>query len=168
MTPEKNKSIIALYAGTFDGITRGHLDIVRRSAELFNRLVVGVAKNTSKSPLFTMEERVGMIREETREIANVEVTLFEGLTMDYAEKIGANIVIRGLRIISDFEYELQMAMMNRTLNPRVETLFMFPTADHLHISSSMIKEVLLLGGEVSKFVPPATEKCLREKLGSIR
>ena len=158
------KSHIALYPGTFDGLTWGHLDIIRRGAHLFDKLYVAVAQNNEKSPLLSAEERVAVLREETADLENVEVTAFIGLTMEYAEQLGASHVIRGIRVVSDFEAELQMALMNRALNPRVETLFMFPSAEYLYVSSSLIKEVLLLGGEVGKFVPPASERLLREKL----
>ncbi len=153
----------ALYPGTFDGLTYGHLDIIRRGSKLFDRLTVAVAHNEDKNPIFTVEERIEILRTETRELPNVEIASFYGLTMDYAEKIGASYVIRGIRVVSDFEYELQMALMNRALNPRVETLFMVPAAEQLYVSSSLIKEVLLLGGDVSNFVPPSTEKLLRRR-----
>jgi pantetheine-phosphate adenylyltransferase len=155
---------IALYPGTFDGLTYGHLDIIQRGSSLFDKLFVAVAHNEDKDPLFTVEERLAILREETAQMENVQVTTFYGLTMDYAEHIGANYVIRGIRMMSDYEYELQMALMNRALNPRVETLFMVPSAKFLHVSSSLIKEVLLLGGDVKKFVPPSTEHYLRAKL----
>ena len=155
---------IALYPGTFDGVTYGHLDIIRRGAKAFDRLVVAVAVNTSKQPLFSIEERVEILREETAGIPNMEITSFDGLTMKFAEQIQADCVIRGIRVVSDFEYEFQMALMNRALNARIETLFMPPAAEHLFISSSLIKDVLTLGGDVSQFVPPSTERHLRRKL----
>jgi pantetheine-phosphate adenylyltransferase len=159
-----DKKHIALYPGTFDGLTYGHLDIIQRGSSLFDRLIVGIAHNEEKNPLIAMEDRLTILREETVDLDNVEITSFYGLTMDYAERMGASYVIRGIRVISDFEYELQMALMNRVLNPRVETLFMVPAAEYLHVSSSLIKEVLLLGGDVSKFVPPSTERFLRARL----
>lgn len=158
------KPHIALYPGTFDGLTYGHLDIIQRGSNLFDKLFVAVAHNEDKNPLFTVEERLAILNEETAQLDNVQITTFYGLTMDYAEDLGANYVIRGVRMLSDFEYELQMALMNRALNPRVETLFMVPSAKFLHVSSSLIKEVLLLGGDVKKFVPPSTERYLRSKL----
>lgn len=158
------KAHIALYPGTFDGLTFGHLDIIRRGSKLFDRLIVAIAHNEEKSPLFTVEERLAILHQETRDLENVEVTTFYGLTMTYAEQIGANYVIRGIRMISDFEYELQMALMNRALNSRVETLFMVPAAEYLHVSSSLIKEVLQLGGDIQQFVPASTERHLRAKL----
>lgn len=164
LAPNGKKNHIALYPGTFDGLTYGHMDIIQRGANLFDQLQVAVAYNESKQPLFSVDERLDILRTETRNIPNVTVSAFHGLTMDYAERLGASYVIRGLRIVSDFEYELQMALMNRALNCRVETLFMVPAAEQLYVSSSLIKEVLLLGGEVSQFVPPSTEHLLREKL----
>lgn len=158
------KAHIALYPGTFDGLTYGHLDIIRRGGKLFDKLYVAIAHNEEKSPIFSVEERLSILREETRSLDNVEVTTFFGLTMTYAEQLGANYVIRGIRMISDFEYELQMALMNRALNARVETLFMVPSSEYLHVSSSLIKEVLLLGGEIKQFVPPSTERIMRAKL----
>ena len=161
---DQDKAHIALYPGTFDGLTYGHLDIIERGSRLFDRLIVAIAHNEDKHPLLAIDDRLTVLREETSHLTNVEVTSFYGLTMEYAERVGANYVIRGIRVISDFEYELQMALMNRSLNPRVETLFMVPAAQYLHINSSLIKEVLLLGGDVSQFVPPSTERRLRAKL----
>jgi pantetheine-phosphate adenylyltransferase len=158
------KPHIALYPGTFDGLTNGHLDIIRRGSGLFDHLHVAVAHNQEKSPIFSVQERLEILREETGDLPNVTITAFYGLTMDYAVKLGASYVIRGIRVVSDFEYELQMALMNRALNPRVETLFMVPAAEQLYVSSSLIKEVLLLGGDVAQFVPPSTERLLRKKL----
>ena len=162
--PPKDRQHIALYPGTFDGLTYGHMDIIERGAGLFDRLHVAVAHNEDKRPLFTVDERLDILREETGHLPNVVVESFHGLTMDHAVGIGASYVIRGIRVVSDFEYELQMALMNRALNNRVETLFMVPAAEHLFVSSSLIKEVLVLGGDVGRFVPPATEQLLRRKL----
>ena len=159
-----NKPHIALYPGTFDGLTYGHLDIIERGARLFDKLIVAVARNEEKTPIFTADERLEILAAETAHLANVEVSQFHGLTMDYAEARGANYVIRGIRVVSDFEYELQMALMNRALNPRVETLFMVPAVEQLMVSSSLIKEVLLLGGDVRRFVPPTTEARMRQRL----
>jgi len=158
------KSHIALYPGTFDGLTYGHLDLIQRGSQLFDKLCVAVAHNESKKPLFTVEERLGVLRETTADLPNVEIASFTGLTMEFAEKIGASYVIRGIRVVSDFEFELQMALMNRALNSRVQTLFMVPAVEHLFVSSSLIKEVLLQGGDVARFVPPAAERLLRSKL----
>ena len=161
--PQPKKEHIALYPGTFDGLTYGHLDIIQRGANLFDSLNVAIAHNEEKNPIFTVEERLEVLKKETEHLPNVVISTFYGLTMEYAVKIGANYVIRGIRAVSDFEYELQMALMNRALNPRVETLFMVPAAQQLFVSSSLIKEVLLLGGDVRQFVPPSTERNLREK-----
>jgi pantetheine-phosphate adenylyltransferase len=157
---------LALYPGTFDGLTNGHLDIIRRASSLFDRLCVAIAHNEEKRPLFALEERMTMLREETAGLENVRIERFEGLTVEYATKIGARCIIRGIRVVSDFEYELQMAQMNRALNETVETIFMFPRVENLYVSSSLIKEVLALGGDVGRFVPPSTERMLRGKLGT--
>lgn len=153
----------ALYPGTFDGLTYGHLDIMRRAASLFGRLHVAVAVNASKKPMFTVEERTAILLEETRGETNIRVEHFEGLTVEHAVRIGAKAIIRGLRVASDFEYEWQMALMNRDLDARVETLFLAPSAQTLFVSSSLVKEILLQGGDISRFVPPATERYMRSK-----
>lgn len=158
-----NAGITALYPGTFDALTYGHLDIVNRSARMFDRLVVAIAFNDKKKPTFTVEERMAAIREETRHLPNVSVEHFRGLTVDYATKIGAKVIIRGLRVASDFEFELQMAVMNRIMKAGIDTAFLAPSIDTLFVSSSLVKEILLQGGEIGKFVPPATERMLREK-----
>ncbi len=158
-------SIIALYPGTFDALTFGHLDIIKRGAKIFDRLIVAVACNEGKQPIFTAEERLEALRAETRGMENVEIAQFSGLTVEYARKIGARVIIRGLRVASDFEYELQMALMNRDMDSRVETLFLAPSAQTLFVSSSLVKEILLQGGDIGKFVPPATERMLRTKYG---
>jgi len=164
MTPNPHHQHLALYPGSFDGLTNGHLDIIRRAADLFDRLVVAVAHNASKRLLFTVEERLWMAREETGDLPNVAVDSFDGLTVDYAVQIGAACIIRGVRVVSDFEYELQMAHMNRDLNATVETIFMFPRLENLYVSSSLIKEVLLMGGDVRRFVPESTASLLHRKL----
>lgn len=158
-----DRTHIALYPGSFDGLTYGHVEIIERGSRLFDRFFVSIAHNENKNPVFSFEERMEMLREETRHLDNIEISHFHGLTVDYAESIGAKTVIRGIRVVSDFEYELQMAQMNRVLNANIETLFMFPSAEQLYISSTLIKEVLLLGGDIRKFVPPTTERLLREK-----
>lgn len=160
----KNRPHLALYPGTFDGLTNGHLDIISRAASLFDEVCVAVAHNEEKRPLFTVEERMWMLREELRLLDNVTVTSFRGLTVDYALKIGARCIIRGVRVVSDFEYELQMAQMNRALNQHVETIFMFPRVENLYISTSLIKEILVLGGDISRFVPKSSEMLLRKRL----
>lgn len=155
--------LMALYPGTFDALTYGHLDLINRAARTFDKLVVAVAKNITKTPMFTVEEREEAIRAEAGHLVNVEICAFSGLMVEYATSIGAKVVIRGLRAASDFEYELQMAMMNRQLEPRTETLFLAPSPQTFFVSSSLVKDVLLQGGDISKFVPPSTERMLREK-----
>ena len=154
---------VALYPGTFDPLTNGHLDIIRRCVHLFDRTVVGVAKNPTKEPLLSVTERVEILKETTEEFPNIEIGVFEGLTVHYAEKIGANYLLRGLRAVSDFEYELQMAMMNRELNPRIETFFVIPDARYSFLSSSLVKEVYRLGGHIEDFMPEAAIKMLKKK-----
>ena len=158
-----NSSLTALYPGTFDALTTGHMDIIHRASQIFPRLVVAIAANVSKTPMFTVEERLEALRVEVDHLEHVKVTSFEGLTVDFAMEIGARIIIRGLRVASDFEYELQMAMMNRTMESGVETLFLIPSPETFFISSSLIKEILIQGGDISRFVPPATEALLRNK-----
>jgi pantetheine-phosphate adenylyltransferase len=153
----------AVYPGSFDPITNGHLDIVERSSEMFDNVVIAVFINPNKKPLFTVEERVDMIREVTRHLPNVQVDSFEGLLSDYARQRGAKVIIRGLRAVSDFEYEFQMALMNRKLNPNVETIFMSSSSKNIYISSTIIKEVSSLGGSISGLVPRVVENRLMEK-----
>jgi len=156
---------IALYPGTFDPITNGHFDIMTRSLEIFDHVVVGVAHNPKKSPLFTIDERVAMIREVTRDLERLEVDDFGGLVIDFARSKGADVILRGLRAVSDFEYELQMALTNRKLADDIETVFMMPSAQYSFLSSSIVKEVSRLNGNVACFVPEHVERCLQEKFG---
>ncbi len=144
---------IAVYPGTFDPITNGHIDLVKRGLVIFDRVIISVAPSSKKEPLFPVEERVEMIREATAGLGNVEVEVFEGLLVDHVLKAGANVVVRGLRAISDFEYELQMALMNRHLSSRVETVFMMPSEEYSYTSSTVIKEVAAFGGSVEGLVP---------------
>lgn len=160
-----DNSITAVYPGTFDALTYGHLDIINRGARTFDRLVVAVAMNESKKPMFTVEERIEALKSEAGHLVNVEIDTFSGITVDYAIRLGARVIIRGLRAASDFEYELQMAMMNRTMDSRVETLFLAPSPQTFFVSSSLVKEILLQGGDISRFVPPATDRMLRKKFG---
>ena len=153
----------ALYPGTFDPMTNGHLDIVQRCSDIFDLVIVAVAVNPDKSPLLTIEERMEIVRESTADLTNVEVHQFDGLTVNYAEKISARYLLRGLRAITDFEYELQMAMINRSLNPKIETFFVVPDAQYSFLSSSTVKSIAQMGGPISSFVPPAAEKLLKEK-----
>jgi len=157
-------STLAVYPGSFDPLTNGHVDIITRGARLFDRIVVAILVNAEKYPLFTMNERVDIAREVFRKHPNVEVDTFEGLLVDYMERRKAQVVVRGLRAISDFEFEFQMALMNRRLQPRIETVFMMPAEQYTYISSRLIKEVFKLGGRVHGLVPELVEQRLREKV----
>lgn len=154
---------VAIYPGSFDPITMGHVDIIQRGARLFDRIVVAVLINADKAPLFTVHERVDIAREVFKDRTNVEVDTFDGLLVDYARKRGAGAIVKGLRAVSDFEYEMQMALMNRRLNPDVETVFMMPTEPYTYVSSRLVKEVVALGGSVKGIVPDIVERRLREK-----
>lgn len=154
---------IALYPGTFDPVTNGHFDIIQRSLEIFDHVIVGVAHNLRKSPLFSVEERVEILREVTRDLERVEVAHFNGLVINFARMKGADVIIRGLRAVSDFEYELQMALTNRKLADDIETVFMMPSAQYSFLSSSIVKEIVRFQGNISCFVPPFVEKQLRKK-----
>jgi pantetheine-phosphate adenylyltransferase len=154
----------AVYPGSFDPITNGHLDVIQRAARLFDRVIVAVAINESKSPLFTMTQRQELTRRAVEHLKNVEVDTFTGLLVDYVTAKGGEAVIRGLRAVSDFEFEFQLALMNRKLNEKVETIFMMPKETYTFISSRMIKEVARLGGDVSSFVPPHVGEALMEKV----
>jgi pantetheine-phosphate adenylyltransferase len=156
---------LALYPGSFDPLTNGHVDIILRGARLFDRILVAVLVNADKNPLFSVEERVGIVREVFREYSNVEVDAFDGLLVDYARRKRASAIVRGLRAVSDFEYEFQMALMNRHLEPTLETVFMMPAEQYTYLSSRLIKEVFGLGGEVRGLVPPVVEARLRAKKG---
>ncbi|MBI5861397.1 MAG: pantetheine-phosphate adenylyltransferase [Rhodocyclales bacterium] len=145
---------IAVYPGTFDPFTRGHEDLVRRAAQLFDKVVIGVAESRGKQPLFSLAERVDIAREIVAVYPNVEVHGFDCLLMDFLRQQGANVILRGLRAVSDFEYEFQMAGMNRNLYPEVETVFLTPAEQYMFISATMVREIALLGGDVSKFVQP--------------
>jgi pantetheine-phosphate adenylyltransferase len=158
------KNILAIYPGSFDPVTNGHLDLIERAAKIFDRLIVAVLRNVDKAPMFTLEERVEMLREATRPWANVEVDVFAGLLVDYAQKHNASIILRGIRAISDYEYELQMAMMNRKLGPNLETVFMIPAEAYSYLSSRLVREIAKLGGPVEGLVPPAVEQRLRAKV----
>jgi pantetheine-phosphate adenylyltransferase len=156
----------ALYPGTFDCVTYGHLNLIERCAKLFDRLVVGVAPNPRKHPLFSVEERIDMVREAVAALPNVEVVRLEGLTIAYARSRGIHSVIRGLRAVTDFEVELQLALMNQQMAPEIETIFMAPTLSHMFVSSSLTKDILSHGGDISSLVPPHVEKRLRAKLSA--
>jgi pantetheine-phosphate adenylyltransferase len=156
---------IAIYAGSFDPITRGHEDLIMRSLAFVDRLIVAVAQNMSKTPLFTSEERVSLLRAALADETRVDVRSFDGLLVDFAKTVNANLLIRGLRAVSDFEYEYQMALMNRHLAPALETVFMVPSLDTTYISASMVREVARFGGDVSGLVHPAVARALRSKFG---
>ncbi len=160
----KNKAI-AVYPGTFDPITNGHLDIIERALEIFPTLTVAVAQSSKKAPLFNMDERIKMIKEATSAYRSVTVEPFTGLLTDYLRSHGAKAIIRGLRAISDFEYEFQMAMMNRKLNDQVDTIFLMPSEEHFFLTSTLIREVAAYGGDVSHFVPKSVLAILKEKFG---
>ncbi|MBQ4093018.1 MAG: pantetheine-phosphate adenylyltransferase [Firmicutes bacterium] len=149
---------ICIYSGTFDPVTNGHMDIITRGAALFDKLIIGVAKDNYKKNLFQTEERIEILKEVTADLKNVEVEAFSGLLMDYCREKGACAVIRGLRAVSDFEYEMQMALMNKNLNPNVETVFLMTSQQHSFISSSIIKDVASLGGSITGLVPPSVEQ----------
>jgi pantetheine-phosphate adenylyltransferase len=158
------KQHIAIYPGTFDPITYGHIDVVERAAELFSRVIVLVARNTSKAPLFTDDERITMIREIFRDRRRITVDGFDGLLVDYARRKKAHVLIRGLRAVSDFEYEFQMALTNRKLAPTIDTVFLVPHEQYTYLNSSIVREVARLGGDVSDFVPPNVRRRLMAKL----
>ncbi|MGH7722383.1 MAG: pantetheine-phosphate adenylyltransferase [Candidatus Dormibacteria bacterium] len=157
---------IALYPGSFDPVTRGHLDILERASLIFDRVVIGVLENPSKTPLFTTEERVDLIRRSIDGDARVEVGTFAGLTVDCAQRVGAIAIVRGLRVTSDFESEFQMTLMNRRLNPDIHTVFLMTSFSNVFISSSIIKEVFRLGGTIDDAVPPACAEALRNKFAT--
>jgi pantetheine-phosphate adenylyltransferase len=155
--------IRAVYPGTFDPLTRGHEDLVRRAARLFDPLIIGVAISRAKSTFFTLQERTEMAREVLGDLSNVQIVSFTGLLTEFVRKHDAHVVIRGLRAVSDFEYEFQLAGMNRSLYPDMETVFLTPSEQHMFISATLVREIAALGGDVGKFVHPSVEKRLREK-----
>ena len=154
----------AVYPGSFDPVTNGHLDVIERAAKLFDGVVVAIAINSDKDPLFTVKERKALVQRAIEKIPNARVDDFHGLLVDYARRIGATAVVRGLRAVSDFEFELQMALMNRRLEPGVETLFLAPKESYSYLSSRLIKEIVRLGGNVNGLVPPAVEQALQRRL----
>ncbi len=158
------KPVIAIYPGSFDPVTNGHLDLIERGAKIFDRLVVAVLRNLEKDPVFTLTERVEMLREVTRPWSNVEVDVFDGLLVYYARKRGARVILRGIRAISDYEYELQMAMMNRKLEQEIETVFLMPAEAYSYLSSRLVREIARLGGPLQGLVPPVVEQRLRAKV----
>ncbi len=157
---------LAVFPGSFDPITNGHLDIVDRALCVFDRVRMAILVNLDKQPLFTVEERLAIIREAYRGNPRVQVDTFSGLLVDYAQRIGASVIVRGIRAISDFEYEFQMALMNRRLNPQIETVFMMPAESYSYVSSRLVKEVFQLGGRVTDLVPAVVERRLSDKYGA--
>ncbi len=155
---------IAVYPGSFDPITNGHLDVIHRAAQMFDRVVVAIARDSEKLPLFTVRERLALVRKAVRGIRNVAVDDFEGLLVRYARRKGATVLVRGLRAVSDFEFEFQMALMNRKLDARIETIFLMPKDEYTFISSRLVKEIAALGGNVSDFVPRGVERAMLQKL----
>jgi pantetheine-phosphate adenylyltransferase len=158
------KKVIAIYPGSFDPLTNGHLDLIERGSKIFDRLIVAILRNTEKTPLFSLAERREMMMAMTEQWDNVSVDTFEGLMVDYALKVEANAVLRGIRAISDYEYELQMALMNRKLAPNLETVFMMPAEAYSYLSSRLVREIAQLGGPISGLVPEVVEQRLREKV----
>lgn len=157
---------IAVYPGTFDPVTYGHLDIIKRSAKLFDEVVIGVLNNSAKTPLFSADERVKILEKTTEDIPNVKVDQFNGLSVDFARKWGAVVIVRGLRLITDFEFELQMAQTNRKLAPEVDTTFLYTSLQYSYLSSTTVREVAGFGGNISEFVPPYVEEKMHQKLGN--
>ena len=158
------KKVIAIYPGSFDPPTNGHLDLIARGSQIFDELIVAVLRNAEKSPLFSLGERRLMLEALTERFKNVTIDTFDGLTVDYAAKVGASAVLRGIRAISDYEYELQMALMNRKLRPDLETVFMMPAEQYSYLSSKLVREVAQLGGSIKDLVPELVERRLHEKL----
>ena len=158
--------VVAIYPGSFDPITSGHLDVIQRGAHLFDRLIVAILRNESKKPLFTLEERMEMLTEALAPYPNVEVDCFEGLLAEYALRKGARGILRGIRAISDYEFELQMALMNRRLQPDLETIFLPAAEQYSFVSSRLVKEVVSLGGDIAGLVPPSVERRLRERFAA--
>ena len=156
-------STIAVYPGTFDPITNGHLDIVKRASPLFDRIIITLALNIDKNPLFTVDERLDMICRSVETVDNAEVAQFSGLIVDFATKVGASVIIRGLRAVSDFEFEFQMALMNRKQRPEIDTVYLMPDARYTYLSSSIVKEVAKHGGNVERFVPSYVLEMLKKK-----
>ena len=155
---------IAVYPGSFDPITNGHLDIIRRASKLYDQLIVGVLDNSSKKPMFSSADRKAMIEEAISELPNVKCDIFSGLLVDFAKMNGASVIVKGLRTVSDFEYEFQMALANKKLNPEVETVFLTTAAENMYLSSSMVKQIASMGGDVGDFVPEQIRQDITERL----
>jgi pantetheine-phosphate adenylyltransferase len=164
---QKQNKRAAIYAGTFDPMTLGHLDLIERAAHIFDRLIVAVAEHSRKNPLFSMEERLALARQAVRHLPNVEVDRFAGLLVDYAQAKGVHVLVRGLRVFSDFEFEFKMALTNRAMAPEVETMFLMTKEDYSFLSSSTVREVAELGGHTEQFVPAVVHAALKRKLGAV-
>jgi len=158
------KTSVAIYPGSFDPVTNGHLDLIGRGEQMFDHLIVAVLKNVDKQALFSVTERVEMLKEVTKKWGSVEIDVFDGLLVDYARRRGAGVILRGIRAISDYEYELQMALMNRKLEPRLETVFMLPGESYSYLSAKLVREIAQLGGPLAGLVPPIVEQRLRSKV----
>ena len=157
----------AIYPGSFDPVTLGHLDIIERTAQIMDRVIVGVLKKKKKTPLFSVEERVNMLKSVTSHLENVEVKAFDGLTIDFARENGAKVIVRGLRAITDFEYELQLSQTNRVMAPEIDTLFLTTSLKYSYLSSSMVKEIAVYGGDISAFLPAQIARLVQEKVKSL-
>jgi pantetheine-phosphate adenylyltransferase len=157
---------LAVFPASFDPVTNGHLDIIERASSVFDELIVGVATNVTKSGLFSVEERVATLKEVLKDQPGIRIDTVDGLLVDYARRVGARVIIRGLRAMSDFEYEFEMALMNKHLFPEVETIFMMTSQKYFYVSSSRLKELIRFGGKIGEFVPPLVERRLREKIGA--
>ncbi len=155
---------LAVYPGSFDPVTKGHIDLIQRATKIFKKVIVAVANNAQKKPLFTVDERVEMLKQCTKGIAGIKVESFDGLVIDYARRNKVNVLIRGLRMISDFEYEFQMALTNRRLAKDIETVFLMPSEQYSFLSSTLLKEAAFLGADISSFIPNSIEKRLKERL----
>ena len=165
---QPHSGVVAIYPGSFDPITSGHLDVIERGSKMFGRVIVAILQNEAKLPLFTVAERMDMLRENLTEFPGVEVDTFQGLLADYAMAKGARVILRGIRAISDYEYELQMALMNRRLQPGLETIFLPASETFSFISSKLVKEVISLGGNISGLVPPLVEERLRRRIAKYK
>ncbi len=157
---------VGIYAGSFDPVTLGHLDVIERASRIVDRLVIGVLNNTNKKPSFTADERVEFIKRVTKDIPNVEVKTFDGLTVDFAKQENARILVRGLRAVTDFEYELQIAQLNHKLNPKIDTIFLTTSVEYSYLSSSIVKEIAHFGGDISKLVPKEVRQDIVDKLAA--
>ena len=166
--PQQPARVVAIYPGSFDPITNGHLDLIQRGSRMFHKMIVSILRNDNKQPLFSVEERMEMLREVVEVYPNVEVDSFDGLLVQYARQKGAQVIVRGIRAISDYEYELQMTHMNRRLEPGIETVFLMANEKYSFISSRLVKDVFQLGGDITGLVPPSVEARMRNKKEDVR